>query len=1037
MTHSLSTRPRPQRKNDTLMTTAITLASWRLRRTWFLLCMITLGIIAAIVVASAMPLFTAITTTAGLRNTLRASAASSEIGLSITPLKVSTPIVRDIQNQFAPLFQHTVGPYLQDSQPQLFADALFSNISLTSPRQVPSNLFAVEGASLQQAASHIILVSGHVPTTPFAPDGSMNILITPNTAFGLGVHVGSSMTLDINYNTQVPSPYDPYNPGAPQNNQTAQSFVKVHIAGLFTIGQQNLDYWHGRDFEPHGSPPVTQYTILTPLNGFLHIFDSIAKHNNTDGPYTVFSETFSWYYHINPLRVSVSQLNNLRAQISSLQSQLNEKYAGAAGQDAFYSALVNPPAYPYIAVAQPVSQLFTEPGIPGNLEQYQSRVQLVTIPVFLISLQILALLLFFVSMMTGLVVERETDTIALLHSRGASRRQVFTTLFTQCVGLALIAILIGIPLALLIVPIVARNLLTSPVQDALTVITAHPLQATQNTFSYVAIVVLVVLITMSFSLIRAARMDVLATRRSASRSAHRPLWQRLRMDVLAGIIALVAYLISLYLTSVKTALSPAAQALIVTPLSLIAPFFLVIGGLLLFLRYFPIVLQGAERVAVRGRGTISMLALAQMSRSPFQTLRMTLLLALATAFALFSLVFNASQQRNVDNLAAYQTGADFSGTFLQQAPLNQEEALYQHIPGVLSTSVGYAGNGTVGSGNGLVLEVRGVDSNTYRNVAVWPSNASSQSLPSLLNLLASKRQQGITQQHVPVVVDTVVANKLDVHIGSSFTITMNDNNLLNTDLPSTVVAIVSHIPTTTTGPDEINATNAVSQPTDTIAYGGVLLDYQTYNSVYRIEASQEFGNNKNMVPLNYVWLHTRHDAASLASVRRALNGSTLYLANLNDRFTILDRLHSDPLALTLSGLLAIGTVAALALAILGDLLASWLSARTRLTNFAVLRALGTSPRQVASVLIWEQGLIYLTGLLLGLGFGLLLAVTVIPPLIANTANLQSGLTAQLILPLSLIGALLMLIAVFTLALYLMVHVVSRPSLSQTLRLNED
>ncbi|HCI80295.1 MAG TPA: hypothetical protein DHW02_11470, partial [Ktedonobacter sp.] len=360
----------------------------------------------------------------------------------------------------------------------------------------------------------------------------------------------------------------------------------VHVARLFTIKQQNLDYWHGRDFEPTGSPPNVSYTMLAPLDGFLSVFDHIATQEKTDGPYTIFNETFSWYYHIDPLRVSVSQLHDVITQVSSLQSQLNQQYSGAAGQDAFYSALTNPPAYPYVVAAQPISQLFTEPGIPGKLEQYQSRMQLVTIPVFLISLQILALILFFVGMMTGLIVERESDTIALLRSRGASRRQVFTTLFTQCVGLAFIAVIIGVPLALLIVPIVARNLLPSTVQDALTVVTAHPLQATQSTISYVVIVVLVVLLTMSFSLIRAARMDVLATRRSASRSSRFPLWQRLRLDVFAGVIALVAYLVSLYLTSVKTALSQTAQALIVTPLSLIAPFFLVIGGLLLFLRYF-------------------------------------------------------------------------------------------------------------------------------------------------------------------------------------------------------------------------------------------------------------------------------------------------------------------------------------------------------------------------------------------------------------------------------------------------------------------
>ncbi|HCI80296.1 MAG TPA: hypothetical protein DHW02_11475, partial [Ktedonobacter sp.] len=233
-----------------------------------------------------------------------------------------------------------------------------------------------------------------------------------------------------------------------------------------------------------------------------------------------------------------------------------------------------------------------------------------------------------------------------------------------------------------------------------------------------------------------------------------------------------------------------------------------------------------------------MLALAQMSRSPFQALRMTLLLALAIAFALFSLVFNASQQRNVDNLAAYQTGADFSGTFAQQLPLNQEVARYQSISGVTGASIGYAGNGTVGTGNGLVLEVRGVDTSAFGHVAVWPSDASSQSLSSLLTLLASKRQQGIAQQHVPVIIDSIVARKLNAHVGSTFTITMNDSNILDTDLPSQVVAIVHDIPTTATGPDAVNATNAVSQPGDTIAYGGVLLDYQTYNAVYRIEAQQ-------------------------------------------------------------------------------------------------------------------------------------------------------------------------------------------------------
>nr|MBA2682021.1 FtsX-like permease family protein [Ktedonobacteraceae bacterium] len=167
------------------------------------------------------------------------------------------------------------------------------------------------------------------------------------------------------------------------------------------------------------------------------------------------------------------------------------------------------------------------------------------------------------------------------------------------------------------------------------------------------------------------------------------------------------------------------------------------------------------------------------------------------------------------------------------------------------------------------------------------------------------------------------------------------------------------------------------------------------------------------------------------------NADTLLLYGLNDRRAIIDTLHADPLTITLIGILSIGTVATLLLAIVGDLLASWLSARTRLTNFAVLRALGTSPRQVASVLTWEQALVYSVGVLLGIAFGTLLANTVSPILIANNSSLQASVPTHLVIPFSLIVAFCTVIAIFVLALGMMVRVVSRPSMSQTLRLNED
>ncbi|HXR66657.1 MAG TPA: FtsX-like permease family protein [Ktedonobacteraceae bacterium] len=61
----------------------------------------------------------------------------------------------------------------------------------------------------------------------------------------------------------------------------------------------------------------------------------------------------------------------------------------------------------------------------------------------------------------------------------------------------------------------------------------------------------------------------------------------------------------------------------------------------------------------------------------------------------------------------------------------------------------------------------------------------------------------------------------------------------------------------------------------------------------------------------------------------------------------------------------LGTATALLLALLGNLVASWLNARSRLVNFAALRALGTTPRQIASTLAWEQVVVYSAAMLLG------------------------------------------------------------------------
>lgn len=338
------------------------------------------------------------------------------------------------------------------------------------------------------------------------------------------------------------------------------------------------------------------------------------------------------------------------------------------------------------------------------------------------------------------------------------------------------------------------------------------------------------------------------------------------------------------------------------------------------------------------------------------------------------------------------------------------------------------------------MEIRGVDANTFGNVGYWTSSDSSQSLSSLMSQLVAQRATGIQQNVVPVFIDALAAQKLGLHVGSTFTIA---TSLKNNTLPCKVLGIVQHIPT-------VNDNNPpASQQVPPV--GGVLLDFHTYDAVYQATA-KSIGLSFGPLPVNYIWLRTSSNPTLLANVRSHLSTSDYALTNAYDRRAIVASMRSDPLYINLAGTLLLGTIIALALAVVGDLLASLLNVRTRLTSFVVLRALGTSPSQLTGVLLWEQALIYISAFMLGTVIGALLCFTLIPNLLLTSIPvggflnslsadaayaIQTSIPMRLVVPLSLSITFLVLLLTCTIALGLMIRTIAHPTIGQQLRVNED
>lgn len=1018
----------PRTQNRAFKPSYVTLAFWQLRKVWFLLLVQGIGFIAAVTIVCSVPLFSTVATTASLHETLNASADTSTITLDTTTQGFSSKIFNDVQKQLDPMIQQYIGAYLDHPTPSIIRSAGFTLGSVASSST--KDEIQLIGASMDQASSHLALVQGQLPQ-PTATHGAIDGLLTPATARLLHLTVGSVVTLHGDFFT---------NPADMFGGASSTGTMTLHIVGLFNIAPADTTFWHGEDFLPIQGQQVNSFTLLVSNDAYLSALDQIASAARQD---TVFSpQTFqiTWYYHLDTANIAVDQVDALSNRLSQLRTSIANKYGSL-------ETATNGPSYPYIVQVNLFNPIAGSYEISNTLDQFRNRAAIVTIPITVITLLAFALILFFASLIATLLVDQQAETIAILRSRGASISQIFGSLLMQSIALGIIALIIGPILALIFVSLISQHVLGSTEQSAISLVTGQPVQAIFSVAFYALATVIVVVVAMAFMLWLAARKNALVIRREAARTTQRPLWQCLNLDAVTAVIALIGYGVSLYLVSLNNLFDARTRVLVVAPLTLIAPLFLLIAFIFLFLRFFTALLRLGARLAMRGRGAISMLALAQMARNPRQTLRMTLLLALAIAFAIFTLVFSASQFQHISDMAAFESGADFSGdlpVIAQRLTVQQETTLYRNIPGVKSATVGFTGSG-VSSGTSLSIpiEIRAVDARTFSQTGIWTPQDSSQSLASLMAQLVAFSNNAISNDQVPVIIDAATAHRLDLQSGNSFAV--NVNNVPNSNLNCQVIAVVQHIPT-------VNSSDSSGSSGTFVAPGGILLDYTTYAAVYKHDILVKGSASDTYLPINHVWLSTQNDENSLASISEALKTPGLRLQNLYDRRLLVATMSSDPLYLSLIIVLTIGSVTALLLALVGSLLSSWMSVRNRLTSFAVMRALGTAPTQITSVLLWEQVVIYATALFLGIIFGAILSATAVPTLAFTSLSaggvlsslssdefyiFQRIIPAQVVIPPSLGLAFAALVAICVVALWIMASVTLRPSMSQTLRLNED
>ena len=111
MTQTPRTRARPS--SHMAIASMVTLALWRVRRTWRLLLLAGLGILAAVTLVCTVPLYSEVAMTAGLRNILTGTPQSDELTVQAGANVLTPSLVAQESQALNHLMQQRLGRITQ------------------------------------------------------------------------------------------------------------------------------------------------------------------------------------------------------------------------------------------------------------------------------------------------------------------------------------------------------------------------------------------------------------------------------------------------------------------------------------------------------------------------------------------------------------------------------------------------------------------------------------------------------------------------------------------------------------------------------------------------------------------------------------------------------------------------------------------------------------------------------------------------------------------------------------------------------------
>jgi len=739
---------------------------------------------------------------------------------------------------------------------------------------------------------NIELIEGRAPVAGEAtPESTIEVMIHEEFASEFGIQVGNDF---VGYDWRLEA-------GDPLQ------IMPIRVVGIWRPINENSPYWFYRTSAFEDILLVNSETFVSRISPYTEQEVNLAV----------------WYVVTDGSGVNTSRVNELIQRNNDTEATIDDLLPGTYFQSA------------------PVDEL----------EPYKRITDVLTLTLTVFSIPVVALLIVFLMMIIGLVVDGQRNETAVLRSRGTSPLQIIGLAMVEGLIMGVVALAVGLLLAGIFTQLLGTTRSFMDFNYSSEFIVSYP--TTILTTALLALIFTIVIRILPT--ISASRHTIISYKADRSRLIRRPLWQRLGLDLMLMVVLGYFYyqivqqggLIDVEgIGSIEEAYDQPFVFLL-PPLTILALTLFLLRFLPLFLRFLAWFIQLTNSVGL-------LIVTRQLERNPRAYYLPLILLISTISLGIYTASFARTIDRYLYEQQFYRVPADISVRVFSQevssglsGSADGAPPAYMHISEFSgmdnvqdATRFGeYRATARLTSGS-IDGKFIGVDRADIGKVIFWRPDFASVRLGYLLNALGNQPDSVLVSRDFMTDRNLTVGDFIQVEVagsGASFTADFQ------------VVGALDYFPRwypEDDGPLFVGNLDFVFE--------------RAQNELsHRILARVESDFNER----DFVRAVIARGAAGVL---------------IDEPYERIEREQTRPERQGLFGLLSIGFVTSSLATMIGFLLYTIFSYQQRYVELGILRAIGLSQSAMIVSVAWELGLLILTGLIFGLGIGLAVSFLYIP-----------------------------------------------------------